>query len=299
MSTTVTATETSAPVTSDATPSPSPIPTTPTSSNAYDWKSVGVDDAGLNMIMDRQWKNPADLLKSYANLEKLTGVPADQIIKLPKTNDQAAWNEVYSKLGRPESADKYAIPVPEGQTAEFAKQAAEWFYEAGMPQSAVTKLAEKWNGFMADQQKMTMEKQAQEFQIQVNDLKKTWGHEFDQRAAVVDRAAESFGINEQQLSSLKSALGPKGAMELLYNIGSKIALESTQTPAGMNQRGEFTLSPDQAKARIMQLKSDRTFAQLFTSADPKQRMDARTEMDRLHQLAYPGTTDYTASNARS
>jgi len=270
-----------------------------TSTTGFDWKSVGVDDAGINLVNDRQWKSPADLLKSYTNLEKLTGVPADKLIRIPKDNDPAAWNEVYTKLGRPESAEKYVIPIPEGQPKDFANEAAKWFHEAGLPQSSVTKIAEKWNGFVEAQQKATMEKQAQENQVQINDLKKAWGPNYEQNAAIVDRAAETFGMNQDQLSALKDVLGPKGAMEFLHNIGSKIATESTKDPAGMTQRGEFTMSPDQAKAKIAQLKGDRSFSQLFVSQDPKQRMEARAEMDRLHKLAYPGVTDYTTSSIKA
>lgn len=270
-----------------------------TSTTGFDWKSVGVDDAGLNLVNDRQWKSPADLLKSYTNLEKLTGVPADKLIRLPKDNDPAAWNEVYAKLGRPESPEKYVIPVPDGQPKEFASEASKWFHEAGLPQAAVTKIAEKWNGFMDAQQKAMEAKKTEENQIQVNDLKKAWGADYDKNAEVVDRAAETFGMKQEQLTALKQVLGPKGAMEFLHKIGSKIATESSQAPAGMNQPGSFTMSADQAKARIAQLKQDKSFSQLFTSDDPKQRMDARSEMDRLHKLAYPGVTDFSGASVKA
>ena len=275
-------------------------PTSPaTSTTGFDWKSVGVDDAGLNLVNDRQWKTPADLLKSYTNLEKLTGVPADKLIRLPKDNDQAAWNEVYTKLGRPESADKYVIPVPDGQPKDFANEASKWFHEAGLPQSAVTKIAEKWNEFIGSQQKATTEKVQQENQVQINELRKAWGPDYDKNAQVVDRAAETFGMNQDQLSALKEVLGPKGAMEFLHKIGSRIAVESSGDPAGMTQRGDFAMTADQAKARIAQLKNDKSFAQLFVSPDPKQRMDARSEMDRLHKLAYPGMTDYQGAGVKA
>jgi SpoVK/Ycf46/Vps4 family AAA+-type ATPase len=274
--------------------------TTPAvSTTGFDWKAVGVDDAGLNLVNDRQWKTPADLLKSYTNLEKLTGVPADKLIRVPKDNDPKAWDEVYAKLGRPDAADKYVIPVPDGQPKEFAGEAAKWFHEAGLPQSAVTKIAEKWNGFVEAQQKAAQEKQAQEQQIQVNALKKAWGADYDKQAQVVDRAAETFGMTQEHLSALKQVLGPKAAMEFLHKIGSKIAVEATGDPAGMNQRGDFAMTPEQAKAKISQLKHDKSFAQLFVSQDPKQRMDARAEMDRLHKLAYPGVTDYSGSPSRA
>lgn len=284
------------PGTVDAQTTPAAAPAT--STTGFDWKSVGVDDHGLNLINDRQWKTPGDLLKSYTNLEKLTGLPPDKIIKLPKDNDPAAWNEVYTKLGRPASSDKYTIPVPEGQPKDFAAKAGEWFYEAGLPQAAVTKIAEHWNGFVAEQQAAQAEKTAQENTIQIADLKKAWGADYDKNAEIVDRAAETFGMNQDQLSALKGVLGPKGAMEFLHKIGSKIAVESSGTPPGMGGKGEFTMSPEMAQAKIQQLRQDRSFAQTFTSPDPKVRMEARAEMDRLHRLAYPGTTDFSGSPGR-
>lgn len=270
------------------------VTTTPAvSTTGFDWKSVGVDDIGLNLVNDRQWKSPADLLKSYTNLEKLTGVPPDKLIRLPKDNDPKAWDEVYKKLGRPEAADKYTIPVPEGQPNDFAKKAGEWFFEAGLPQAAVTKIAEKWNSFMSEQQTAATTQMEQENQIQIADLKKAWGPDYDKNAEVVDRAAESFGMNQDQLSALKQVMGPKGAMEFLHKIGSKIAVEKGGQHPGMADKHDFGMTQDAARARIAQLKADRSFAQLFTSQDPKQRMEARAEMDRLHRIAYPGQTDST------
>jgi len=284
---------TTAPAPAATTTTTAPAAPPAVSTTGFDWKSVGVDDAGVNLVNERQWKGPSDLLKSYTNLEKLTGVPADRLIKLPKDNDPAAWNEVYTKLGRPETADKYVIPVPEGQDATFAATAKGWFHEAGIPQVAATKLAEKWNGFIAETQTKQAEAQAQRDTIQVKELQTAWGAKYDDNAKVVDRAAETFGMTQEQLTVLKSVLGPKAAMEFLYNIGSKVAVED-RAAHGMQQKGEFTLTPDAAKAKIAELKSSRSFAQLFQSTDPKQRMEAQAEMTRLHQIAYPGTTSYAA-----
>jgi hypothetical protein len=267
--------------------------------SAFDWKASGIDDAGLNLVTDRQWKSPADLLKSYSNLEKLTGVPPDKLIKIPKDNDPNAWNEVYTKLGRPASADKYVIPVPDGQPKDFANEFGEQAFKAGLPQSAVTHITEWFNAKQAAAEKAQAEQLAQKNTIEINDLKKTWGPDYDKNAEVVDRAAETFGMTQDHLSAFKQVLGPKAAMELMHKIGSKIAVEGQQDPAGMGGKGEFTLSPESAKARIAQLKADPSFSQLFTSKDPKQRMEARAEMDRLHQLAYPGVTDFAGASMRT
>lgn len=264
--------------------------TTTAAPTAFSWDAVQLSPETKQLVADRKWENIDTALNSYRNLEKLTGVPADQIIKLPKDNDPKAWDAVYNRLGRPETADKYTIPVPEGDKGEFAGVAKTWFHEAGVSQSAATKLAERWNGYMAEQAKQMEAVQTEKNQASVADLKQTWGAEYDKKAQVVDRAADSFGMNQDQLSALKQVLGPKGAMEFLYNIGSKVATEERQ-PVGMSQTGATAeMTPEQAQAKIAELRHDKDFSALFTSQDVKQRIEAREKIARLSQIAYPGST---------
>lgn len=283
--TTTTTTDTSTTTTPAASTSTTSAPA------GFSWDAVTLSPESKQLLNDRKWENPDTVIKSYANLEKLARVPEQFLIRLPKDNDQAAWNEVYTKLGRPETADKYAIPVPEGDKGEFAGAAKTWFHEAGISQSQATKLAERWNGYMAEQMKAMETQQTEKNQVEINALKQAWGGEYDQKAAVVDRAAETFGMNQEQLAALKSTLGPKGAMEFLYNIGSKIAVEDN-TPIGMGAGStqSLAMTPEQAQAKLADLRADKSFAQLFNSPDPKARMEAREQVDRLTKLAYPGST---------
>lgn len=266
-------------------------PATSSETQKFSWDSLALSPEMKQLVADRKWESVDVALNSYRNLEKLTGVPADQIIKLPKDNDPKAWDAVYNRLGRPESADKYTVTVPEGQSDEFAKVAKGWFHESGLSQSQATKLAEKWNGFVADQLKTAEAEQTQKNQVSINELKQAWGADYDKRAVVVDRAAEAFGMNQDQLAALKQVLGPKGAMEFLHNIGSKVAVEDGR-PAGMSRdtSASSEMSPESAQAKIAELRRDKDFAALYNSHDVKQRMEARQQMERLTKIAYPGMT---------
>lgn len=256
---------------------------------AFDWKTTGFDDDGLGYVANKGWKGPGDMLASYRNLEKLTGVPADKLVRLPTDASPEAWNEVYTKLGRPESADKYEIPVPEGDTGEFAKTAASWFHEAGLSNNQATKLAERWNKHVGSLTTAQTEAQNQKIQTEVNALKSEWGGSFDANMQLVERAAEAFQVSEQQLIALKSAMGPAAAMKFMHGIGSKLGVEDNgligQGGGGTGTFGGVT--PQQALSQINELRNDRAFVQQFTSQDPKTRGEARAKMDRLHKLAYP------------
>lgn len=282
-------------ISTDATPPVAPPPA------AFDWKVANLAPEHLNLVTERGWKSPDDVMKSYRNLETATGVPPERLIKLPApkdANDPKAWNDIYTKLGRPESADKYVIPLPEGDKGEFANTVKPWMHEAGLSQSQATKLATKWNDHLATTQHAQQTAQAATQATEVTQLKAAWGTDYDARASLVDRAAETFGMTQDQLDALKSTMGPKGAMTFLYNIGSKIAVEDRTVPGMSGQSTAMGMTPEAAAAKITSLKSDKDFAKLFNSSDTKQRMEARSEISRLHQLAYPGMTAVPGSVER-
>lgn len=260
--------------------------------DAFNWQTLGLDAEAGALVTERQWKHPNDVIKSYRNLEKLTGVPADQIIKLPKGDDPKAWNEVYTRLGRPEKAADYKLPIPEGNDGAFAKTAADWFHEAGVTQAGATRLATKWNEFQAGQQKQQAEQIAARDTEQVNALKSEWGANYDRLAGQVDKAAETFGMKPEQLAALKQVMGPKEAMQFLQKIGSKLGVEDTQFHDGAAPQGFNNMSPEQAQAEIQRLQHDKLFAQEFNSKDPRVKSEARQKMARLSVIAAPGSREF-------
>lgn len=51
------------------------------------------------------------------------------------------------------------------------------------------------------------------------------------------------------------------------------------------------MNPQMAEAKIKANMKDRSFMERFNSVDPVVRGEARQEMDRLHQQAYPGASN--------
>src|SRR3990167_3081868 len=75
----------------------------------------GLPQETLGFVEKKGWKGNADVITSYQNLEKLQGVPAERIIKLPEKLEGTEMDVIYNRLGRPEKPDGYKIPVPEGE----------------------------------------------------------------------------------------------------------------------------------------------------------------------------------------
>ena len=120
------------------------------------------------------------LAKSYINATKMIG--QDKVAVPNKNSTEDQWNEVYDKLGRPESADKYSlnvksdvVPIDEGSIKQFADNA----HKLGLNQ----KQAEG----ILDFYKTNMEGMAQQSQVDTEtaqaqsaqELRQEWGREFD------------------------------------------------------------------------------------------------------------------------
>lgn len=254
---------------------------------AFDWSKSGLDTDTLGYVQTKGFKDPAAVLGSYRNLEKLHGVPAEQLLKLPGADAKPEdWAGVYDKLGRPKTADMYDIPLPEGDTGEFAKIARDWFHESGLSVKQAKGVVEKWNAHVATTMKAQADATALAQTKAQSDLKAEWGDKFDANATLVDKAAEAFGMKKPEFDALKQAMGPAGAMKFLHNIAVKMGVDDTITTGGGKPAGFGRMSPEQAQAQILAKRNDLAFGKRFASGDA----DARREMNELHAAAYPGDT---------
>lgn len=252
---------------------------------AFDWKAAGVDDVGLALVSDRKWTNAGELLNSYRNLEKLTGVPPEQIVKLPKGNDPAEWGAVYDRMGRPKAPTEYKLPVPEGDSGEFATEASTWFHELGLSTSQGQKLAEKWNGKMASAQKAARESYEADVKVQGEKLKAEWGQNYQANVQAAKNAARAFGLDEATVGKLEQAMGFAGVHKFLFTVGSKLGEADF---AGGEHVGGPSMTPEAARAEIARLEKDKTFAALYHSTtDMKGKAEARDRMRKLHEIAWP------------
>jgi len=252
---------------------------------ATDW-TANLSEDMRGYVQNKGFKQPEDVLNSYVNLEKLHGVPAEQIVKLPGDNDDPeSWNNVWSKLGKPDSPDGYEVPMPEeGGDENFAAEAKNWFHEANLTPAQAKKVAEKWNEYVTSTQQQTAEQQQQQAQEAEKTLKKEWGKAHDENIQVAQKAAREFGVTADQIDALEKTMGYDGVMKFMHSIGSKLG-EDGYVASGPGGNNSFTgaMTPEQAKSRIATLRQDSGFVDRYTKGDT----EARKEMARLHEMAYP------------
>lgn len=249
---------------------------------ATDW-TAALAPEHRTLVTERQWKSPDDLVKSYRNLESLRGVPADRLLTLPADDKPESWAPIFDRLGRPKTADEYQLPLPEGDNGEFAKVAAGWFHEQGIPKKAAQAIAAKWNDFA----KQSVEKQTAERQSKVaasqEALKAEWKTDYDKNMAVAQQAAQKLGFTKEIVDSLEDKLGYDGVMKFVHSLGAKLGEHNFHSASGASGATNFGTSVEAAKAEIQTLRGDGEFQRRFAEGEAA----AVAKWRALHKQAFP------------
>lgn len=152
---------------------------------------------------------------------------AGEALTLPKdANDKAAWDAFYARLGRPENADGYELPVPDGDSGEFAKALAPALHEAGVTKAQAAKLATAFNQIVAGRAQALDQAAAAEAAKQETTLKTEWGAQYGSNVDLAKRAAAAFGVDAAKVSALEQVIGYAETMKFFAAIGKKLGEDS-------------------------------------------------------------------------
>ena len=143
------------------------------------------------------------LAKSYINATRMIGQDKVAVPNENSTDDQ--WNEVYAKLGRPESADKYkldaksdVVPIDEGAIKQFAENA----HKLGLNNKQAQGILEFYKNSLegtANQSRIDTETAQANAEQQ---LRQEWGKTFDEnvkKAGAVAKANLGVEVLDMQL----------------------------------------------------------------------------------------------------
>jgi hypothetical protein len=250
----------------------------------------GLNEASQGFVENKGWKSADQMLDSYQNLEKTMGVPADQVLRLPKEGDSEGWGSVYNRLGRPEEPSGYKlneVEVPDGGV-DLTSNLREWAHEAGLSQEQAAKIYDNYNARLGE---VTQEIQAQKAEQSAADeqsLRKEWGNAWEENIAAGVRFRQRFGLDDAMVDKLEDALGLRGLLELSASIGRGLGEHSM--PTGAEDGGEslpFGMTPAAAKAKIADLTLDKDFMDQYMDG----RKEAVARMTRLHSIAHPDVAD--------
>lgn len=225
----------------------------------------GADADTMNYIQAKGWKEPSDVLNSYRNGEKLWGAfQAGNAVMLPGENaDQKTRDAFFTKLGRPESVDKYSAKGKDfvGMDVTDADGLLALAHSEGFTDKQVAAL-QKWNNTTGESMGKKLEAAATlEVDQQKAKLKGEWGAAHDQNMQTAQEAAKKLGWSKEQISAMQLALGYDGVMKLAHQLGTQVGESKFIEGEGGRSAGASggKMTPAQAKLELQRLTSDQAF----------------------------------------
>lgn len=236
-------------------------------------------------IGNKGWENAGQVIEGYQNLEKLLGDKANALL-VPKEGDETAWGDFYNRLGRPGNAGEYKFEVPEGGDEKLTDWFKETAHKYGLSQNQAASLFDAWNQFAQSGNEEAASQQEAQSAQDINDLKRSWGNEYDANIKAAQRAAQRFGFTEEEMVGMESSIGTKAMLERFAGMGRALGEDSFE--GGSNAVSSFGLTPDVAQQQIKDLQMDQTFQAAYLDAGNPGHKAAKEKMTRLFSAAYPG-----------
>lgn len=234
------------------------------------------DDDMRGYIEKKGFKDAGALADSYRNLEKLRGVPSEQLLQLPADmGDGEAMGAVYERLGRPESAESYTNTLGDEFNTDVFKGIAAKAHELGLSDKQFQGLQE----ITSQQSQAVLEAQ----ETQAAEAFDKWKGDNADGFTKAAKLMADVGMNEESLEGLLA--GDKASM---YDFLAKVAGRTGEAAVieGQPSQGEgFNMSPSVAKQKVSELFADADFMKQYTSQSKKVRQPAIDRMMKLQEIA--------------
>lgn len=235
----------------------------------------------------RDIKDLPGLAKSYVHATKMIGGTPESRIVIPTAPDAPEWDQVYTRLGRPESADQYGLNAAEGVTLDAAlmKTFTDSAHKAGLsPRQAQIVLDAYSGAYTAAQQEQKTAGEAQ-FATATAELKTAWGAAYDQNLQLAKSALAHYGSPE-----LETELGERGLLnspklaQVFATLGKGLSEDGVIGKAGP---ATGMLTPAEAQQHIAALRADPDYIKAATDRRNPRHAEFQQKMTRLYEMAHP------------
>jgi hypothetical protein len=236
--------------------------------NAF-WNSWNLPDQKetREWVQNKNYDSPFTLAKTAQQLEREAatlragkGYPVPGADGKVDPNAQKAWNAL---TGVPETADKYDIPVPEGNPyPQFKGFMQEALHKAGVPAAMAPALARGYEEAVQKMEAQIRETENATSAQQLLELQTQWGAQYQERVALAQRGKEWLskevgGLSELQLRSLESVLTTPKFMAAMWKIGAGNG-EARFAGNNADGGGGFTGGASEAQIQLDRLMADRS-----------------------------------------
>jgi hypothetical protein len=258
---------------------------------AKPWYDGHADGPFLGHLQTHGWDKmtPAEVAlkasQSHYEASKFLGVDPKLLVRLPKdASDQAALQNIRSKLGVPADAKEYVFPglkfkdgteLDEVTAIRLRGMASKSFLTKDQAATVARDVVEAMDADEAAEQAAYEAKLA----VEKDTLGKNWGSNANVNKVVAENAAKTLGLTSEEISSLEKSVGYARVMEMFRNIGVRMGEDKfiTNGPAGTG--GQY-MTKEAAEARLEQLTNSAEYQTRLNNKEPA----ALKEFDDLTRI---------------
>lgn len=224
-----------------------------------DWRDHLGEDLSTDPSL-QSFKSVGDLAKSFIHTKKLVG---HDKIPIPADDDPESWNNVFSRLGRPDEPDGYEIGGPEeppegfNYNPELEKEYRKEAHKLGLTKKQAAGVWSMLNGKAVEVFKGVTDAQRQKLEADEQALKTEWGSAYEEKLKVAQRAVnalENAGLKGLNDWLKKSGAGKEPMMQRIFAVIGENASEEQLGPG----EKRTTLTPTEAKSRIRAIMEDKS-----------------------------------------
>jgi hypothetical protein len=227
---------------------------------------------------------PKMLYQSYRNVEKMIGIPQEQLAYIPKDASDPKWGELYERLGAPKEAAGYdfagakfkdGAPAPEDFVAAVRDIAVKNHLTVAQAQAVAA-------GYMTFSEAIDEQAEreastrlgAEQLAVKTN-----WGANYQMNEFIAGKGAETLGLDKDMVTAIQAQLGYQKTMDMLLATGQKLN-EAGMYKGNGGADGVKGLTQAQAVTRKAELMIDQNWVKRFLSSD----RDALREMSDLNTI---------------
>lgn len=244
----------------------------------------------LEFIKGRSYANVNEVAKALRHANAVIGTPESRVVKLPTSPEDPSWGDVYGKLGRPETPEKYDLPareVAEGEL-DIVPEYRQTAHQLGLSQQQAKGLMEWFDGRMEQAAEAQTAQQAEvakaRAQAEYAEIQREYGARYAEAALCVDAACARFGIEAGLLEAMVQGASRKDVFRVLADVGRAMGEHRTPASSTAPGPGGFEGTPAWALEEIGRLSGDAAFQKAKRGGEEW----AVKKWTRLFDLAYPG-----------
>lgn len=263
-----------------------------------DWRASLPEDLRSEKVFEaikgKDWSEAGPTLaKSYVAAQRMVGAE-----KLVLPGEKATPEELaafYTKLGRPETPDKYSYQLPEGVKPEQLNKAVldGWLkelHEAGVPAKQADRIVSKYlkdELTARNQQEQMRAKTTQEWELQ---LKQDLGAKYDENVNYAKWALKEFGDKEGNLIKMldETKLGSHPAIVKFFaQVGARMADDKARGGGGGPRFDGAVSTPAEAQAALNAFNNNEEKQKALWDPRHARHDEIVKEREHLFKTAFP------------